>query len=382
MTMASDQNGNSCPLSPLAQRMAELREVVFAEWEKSVRASITEAAMLSHPVLIDTLPALYDNLLEALTPEYPRTSAATATPSVATEHGGERARLTGYEAKAVIMEYQLFRAAILDVLQLNNVPISNREMQIISSSIDACIREAVTAFALAQAAFREQFIAALAHDLRSPLAAASMAGHLISRTKDIETINRYAVKITANLHRVDEMIREMLDTVIFQRGERLRLNICCFDLGDLVRDVLSESEIVHGPRFTVSGTSVVGWWSRDAMKRALENLISNSVKYGLPDTPISIAFKEYHGRVLLSVHNEGEPIPPDQVESIFQVFERAKAAKEGNKEGWGIGLPFVRRVAESHGGSIDLDSAPERGTTFAMDFPVDARPFQNAPTLE
>jgi signal transduction histidine kinase len=177
------------------------------------------------------------------------------------------------------------------------------------------------------------------------------------------------------------MIREMLDTVIFQQGERLRLNLSCFELGDLVREVATESEIVHGPRFEVSGTSVTGWWGWDAMKRALENLISNSVKYGAPDTTIRIAFKEYHGRVLLSVHNEGDPIPPDQVESVFQVFERAKAAKEGNKEGWGIGLPFVRSVVESHGGSIDLDSAPERGTTLAMDFPVDARPFQNAPTL-
>jgi signal transduction histidine kinase len=381
MTMASDQNDEPGNLSVISRRMDELREVVFAEWEKRVRASISEAATLPHPVLIDTLPALYDNIAQALTPEYPRTSAAAATPSVATEHGGERARLTGYEAKAVITEYQLFRTVVLDVLEQNEVPISNEDRQIIGSSVDVCIRESVTAFALVQAAFREQFIAALAHDLRTPLAAASMAAHLISRTKDAETVSRYAVKITDNLNRVDEMIREMLDTVIFQQGERLRLNLSRFDLGDLVREVGVESEIVHGARFEISGTSIVGWWGWDAMKRALENLISNAVKYGAPDTPIRITFKEYHERVLLSVHNDGEPIPPDQVESVFQVFERAKAAKEGNKEGWGIGLPFVRSVVESHGGSVDLDSAPERGTTFSMDFPVDARPFQNAPTL-
>jgi signal transduction histidine kinase len=85
--------------------------------------------------------------------------------------------------------------------------------------------------------------------------------------------------------------------------------------------------------------------------------------------------------MLLSVHNQGDPIPPDQVESVFQVFRRAKAAKEGNKQGWGIRMPYVRSVAESHGGSIDLDSAEERGTTFAIDIPLDSRPFQNAPTL-
>jgi signal transduction histidine kinase len=85
--------------------------------------------------------------------------------------------------------------------------------------------------------------------------------------------------------------------------------------------------------------------------------------------------------MLLSVHNEGEPIPLEQIECIFQVFRRAVAAKEGNKEGWGIGLPYVRNVAESHGGSVAVDSAAGRGTTFLIDIPTDSRPFQNAPTL-
>jgi signal transduction histidine kinase len=66
---------------------------------------------------------------------------------------------------------------------------------------------------------------------------------------------------------------------------------------------------------------------------------------------------------------------------IFQVFRRAQAAKEGKKQGWGIGLPFVRAVAESHGGSVAIDSTVERGTTFLIDIPVDSRPFQKAPTL-
>jgi signal transduction histidine kinase len=82
------------------------------------------------------------------------------------------------------------------------------------------------------------------------------------------------------------------------------------------------------------------------------------------------------------VHNEGDPIPPNELESIFQVFRRAAAAKESEKRGWGIGLPYVRGVAESHGGSVLIDSAPGRGTTLSVDMPVDARPFRNAPTLD
>jgi len=381
MTFASDQNLNPEDLSPLSRKMLELREVVFTEWAERVSATVKGANELPHPVLINTLPSLYDNIAEALTPGYSRTSAAVATPSVALEHGNERARLTRYEAQAVVCEYQLLRTTILDILTRHQVPVSVHDVQIISSSIDASIREAVTAFTLAQAAFREQFVATLAHDLRNPLAAASTAAQLIPHLKHSDKLDDVARKITENLGRIDQMIQEMLDAVIFKSGERLSLQPTNFDIAEVVREVCEQAAIVHGPRFEMIGTSIIGWWGREAIRRALENMISNAVKYGAPDTPIRIAYQQYHGRMLLSVHNEGTPIPPDQVESVFQVFRRAKAAKEGDKQGWGIGMPYVRSVAESHGGSIDLDSAEERGTTFSIDMPLDSRPFQNAPTL-
>ena len=110
-------------------------------------------------------------------------------------------------------------------------------------------------------------------------------------------------------------------------------------------------------------------------------MISNAIKYGAPDTPIRTEIDAQDERVILTVHNEGEPIPPEQVECIFQIFERAVAAKEANKKGWGIGLPYVRSVAESHGGSVGVDSSANRGTTFTINMPIDARPFQDAPTL-
>ncbi|HYD63604.1 MAG TPA: HAMP domain-containing sensor histidine kinase [Noviherbaspirillum sp.] len=381
MSLASDQDTGSDDLSCTSRTMLQLQDAVFVEWEKRVRSSVKGASALAHPVLIDTFPTLYANIAEALTPGYPRTSAAAVTPSVAMEHGGERARLTQYEAPAVISEYQILKSTIIDVLRQHRVPVSDDEMQIISSSIDASIREAVTAFTLAHSAFREQFVAALAHDLRNPLAAATSAAQLIPHIRDFEKIDAISRKISESLGRIDLMIQDLLDTVVFERGERLPLHPSNFDIAEVVREVCEQAAGVHGSRFEAIGTTIMGWWSRDAIKRALENLISNAVKYGAPDTPVRISFKQYHERILLSVHNQGDPIPPDQVEAIFQVFRRAKAAKESDKQGWGIGLPYVRSVAESHGGSIDVDSAAERGTTFSIDIPLDSRPFQNAPVL-
>jgi signal transduction histidine kinase len=145
--------------------------------------------------------------------------------------------------------------------------------------------------------------------------------------------------------------------------------------------VCHEFTATHGPRFQYSGKTVRGWWDREAIKRTIENIISNAIKYGAPDTPIRTEIDAQDERVILSVHNEGEPIPPEQIECIFQIFERAVAAKETNKKGWGIGLPYVRSVAESHAGSVGVDSSANRGTTFTINLPMDARPFQNAPML-
>src|SRR5690606_10642417 len=134
-------------------------------------------------------------------------------------------------------------------------------------------------------------------------------------------------------------------------------------------------------RFVCTGKASLGWWDRDAVKRAIENLGGNAIKYGADDTPVSISIRSSHGRTIVDVHNEGDPIPVDQQENVFRAFQRAVGGNTHMRDGWGIGLAYVRAVAERHGGSIGLDSAAERGTTFTLDMPTDARPYENAPTL-
>ena len=209
-----------------------------------------------------------------------------------------------------------------------------------------------------------------------------MLAERIARTSDPEIICALSDKIKQNVGRMDRMIRELLDIVVFEQGERLKLHLSNFNIMEIIDQVCDESFEIYGSRFEVSGEAVTGWWGRDALLRALENLIGNALKYGGKDTPIKITIDHYHERILISVHNEGNPIPPDQLESVFQVFERAKIANDENEQGWGLGLPFVRSVAESHGGSIVTDSSADTGTTFIIDIPVDARPFLNSPTLQ
>lgn len=381
MTRVSDQHAATAGLSRTSCRMLELRDTVFAEWEARVRISLDKAKDLSHPILIDTLPALYDNIAQSLTLEYPRLTGGEGT-TLASEHGGERARITAYDHETLIGEYQLFRWVIFDVFEREGLRLTTLETRAINASIDAGIQESVCGFVLVHNTLRERFAAAVAHDLRGPLGVTSSALQLILMTNDPTRMKTVAAKALDQIHRMSAMIHELLDTMAFHSGQQITLDIAHFDINEVINEVMVDTIARHGARIQAISTPIRGWWDRQAMKRALENMVSNALKYGQQRTLVVIRAGEGHERLLLSVHNDGNPIPLQEQETIFQMYCRTKSARNTHQQGWGVGLPYVRAVAESHGGSIALDSSAERGTTFTIDVPIDSRPYgSGAPTL-
>jgi signal transduction histidine kinase len=380
VTLASDQDITTSQLSPNAERMLALREEVLKHWEHAVRERLSQARDVQPPILLDTMPVFYDNIVESISPDCPRTSAVDGT-TVASEHGGERARITAYNHAALIEEYQIFRWAIFHVLDQEGIRLDFRETHAINSSIDSGIQEAVEAFSLVHSGFRERFAAALTHDLRGPLTATVSALELILLSTDPAQIRTFAARALASTQRMGGMVEELLHTMAFHGGQGLYLHLEPVDMRQVVDEVLTDAATAYGPRFEAAGGPVEGWWDRAALKRVLENLISNAVKYGSADTPITVKLDSAYGRLLLSVHNQGAPIPPDEQECIFQMYRRAESARQDDKKGWGIGLPYVRAVTESHGGSVGIDSSMGRGTTFTVDIPLDGRAFHDAPTL-
>jgi len=379
MTLATDQKKDGQGLSATSQRMLELREAVLTEWEQRVRAELPQADILQPLILINTLPTYYDNLAEAVTRDYPRVTAAGGT-SLAAEHGGERARITEYDHQALISEYQIFRWVIFDVLYREGVRLTPSEVLTINASLDAAIKDAVHAFALVGSALRERFVAALAHDLKGPLSAAMMMLDFAGITDDPAVLKTMMLRARRNLGRIDGMMHELLDTMMFDGGSALSLHLSNFEITEVVNEVQADRMAREGLRIHITGQPVTGWWDRSAIKRTVENMIGNAIKYGASESPITIKIDEVHQRLMLSVHNEGEPIPPGEQEDIFKMYQRASGARSG-EQGWGVGLPYIRAVAESHGGSIGLDSTLERGTTFIIDIPVDCRPFAGSPTV-
>ena len=378
MSLPSDQNIDASLLSETSRKMLELRETVLEEWKKRVRSSVKESRELREPVFIDTIPPFYDNIAQAISPDYPRATAVEGS-SVAYAHGSERAKMSNYDLEHLILEYQTFKSSLFQVLTANNVALNKEEIGIINTSIDEAIRDAVMAFSTMVAQMREQFIAALTHDMRNPLHTASMAVELIALTSNTSRIKELARRASDNLGRLDKMIQTMLDTMVFHRGQTLRLDLSCFDIMEVIEEVTHFFEEKDGVRCEVMGKQAYGWWNQEALYRSLENLIGNAIKYGDLRRPIRIAVATSHEMLSLSVHNEGMPIPIEEQEGVFQAFRRTEGASRGDKQGWGVGLPYVRAVVESLGGEVIVDSTHERGTTFTINIPLDARPFQNMP---
>lgn len=362
-------------LSPSSQAMLELRERVIESWCQLARDTLGKAGDLPDPILLNTLPTFYERLARLLTHEHYQACGVDVV-IIAQEHGGERARLSGYDTTTLIREYQLFRQVLFKMLHQGGVVLSHEQREAIATSIDSAIRESVTAFALIQSALREQFIAALTHDLRTPLSTVSVAAQVIEGKAPNEDIRKLAERIIVNARRIEAMTRDLLDCMVFEGGERLPLHVEEFDLALLAYEVAQQTMECGSVKVQVEFESVVGHWCRASLQRALENLLGNAIKYRAPGTPIRLKVGHQQHRAQMAVHNEGEPIPAAELESIFQVYRRARGGK-CTKDGWGVGLPYARRVAESHGGSIVVTSTAGQGTTFLIDIPLDARPFSS-----
>ena len=165
------------------------------------------------------------------------------------------------------------------------------------------------------------------------------------------------------------------DVLIASRLDRdeLRLERDRVDLGELVRESV-ETMSEHLPesislvaRTDTNGTAALG--DRSRIEQVLVNLIDNAVKYSPAGDEVEVSAAAENGTLRIAVRDNGPGIAPEHQLLIFEKFGRAKVAGKA-KPGTGLGLFIARSIAEAHGGSIEVASAPERGATFTLELPA------------
>jgi signal transduction histidine kinase len=219
---------------------------------------------------------------------------------------------------------------------------------------------------------RETFVTALTHDLRNPLAASKMSAQILARkSPESEQIQRVTSRISENIDRADRMIQNLLDANQIKSGHQVPLSFTKCDLSEVAKKTVEDLRMLHGEMFLLeTDLDLVGHWDGTAIRRIIENLGTNAIKYGDPEKPIRISLLRINNSIQLSVHNQGNPIPAHEQQSIFELFHRSSSASEGVQKGWGIGLTLVRGLAIAHGGRAEVSSSQEEGTTFTVILPI------------
>jgi PAS domain S-box-containing protein len=224
---------------------------------------------------------------------------------------------------------------------------------------------------------RERFVATLTHDLRTPLTAARMSAQiLLRRAHEPVALQKTATRILENIDRADAMIRDLLDANRIKAGESLPIEIQHCRLDQIASGVLDDLSTIHGDRFVLrTAVPVEGYWSCDGLRRILENLCLNAVKYGSSVHPITVTISlPTADTARVEVHNEGNPIAPENQANLFLPYRRIESTNATRQKGWGLGLTLVKGLTEAHGGTAALESSAAMGTTFRIDLPIDSRP--------
>ncbi|MDQ2927128.1 MAG: GAF domain-containing sensor histidine kinase [Pseudomonadota bacterium] len=220
---------------------------------------------------------------------------------------------------------------------------------------------------------REQFIAVLGHDLRSPLSAIAACSQLLQRkTKEPDTAN-LAARITANTMRMSRLIDDVLD---FARGRLdggIGLGLVEADhLDQALSAVVAEMSDTH-PGRTIRGHVAIGRKVRcdpGRIQQLASNLLANAIAHGSRDGPVEFDARIAGDSLLIDVKNDGEVIPEASIGDVFRPFWRR--SESGRSEGLGLGLHICDQIVKAHHGHIDVTSSRESGTRFSVRLPIGA----------
>ena len=226
------------------------------------------------------------------------------------------------------------------------------------------------------AAAMHTFVSIASHELKTPLTVFQSYVDLLNRTVErlapqlgkCEDFQKLTHAAKSACGRMRSCIDTLLDTARINEG-RLALNLERVDFTELVTNQLEEFNLqgqLDSPTITSTFEPAFLMCDHIQISHLVTNLISNAVKYGAGQ-PIEIVVRARPGKVTLIVQDHGIGISDDNLARIFGRFERAVTASKF--EGSGLGLWLVAQIASAHAGTIRVESNPEHGTAFTVDFP-------------
>ncbi|WP_150116973.1 sensor histidine kinase [Arthrobacter sp. ERGS1:01] len=224
------------------------------------------------------------------------------------------------------------------------------------------------------------FVADASHELRTPLTSIRGYSELVVRTQHLDDGGRDAMeRVRSQSLRMQNLVDDLLLLARYDEGRAPAL--AELDLTELVVEVATDAEIsdaaasartgapAHKWSIAVPDAAVMVHGDESQLHRAVANLLSNAKKHTDPGTSVAVSLVSGPDAVVITVSDTGAGIDPGFLPRIFDRFARADSARSGTDGTTGLGLPIVKAIVESHGGSIAVASS-QAGTEFSISLPV------------
>lgn len=228
---------------------------------------------------------------------------------------------------------------------------------------------------------RRDFTANVSHELKTPVGSISLLSETIAKSADNpEAIRHFSAQLTKESHRLGVLVQELIQLSRLQEGDALVASELV-SIDDVVSEALDRMTVEADTRDVtlVSGgvKDLYVYGDKTMLTTAVRNILDNAVRYSHPRGRVSVGVSKHDGLVSIAVVDQGQGIPQEQQERVFERFYRGDKARSRETGGSGLGLSIVKHVVADHGGRMNLWSAPGQGSTFTILLPEANQPLVN-----
>jgi signal transduction histidine kinase len=360
-------------------------ELILRDWENFARTILPATEGMNQERLRDDAQEMLTTIARDMAAEQTASEqekksrgqkSRGAADSAAETHAADRLH-AGFSLNELVSEYRALRATVIRLWtrEMDRADRSTLEELIrFNEALDQALSESVSRYTSQVAHARDLLIGALSHDLRTPLSAVLHSAQFMLRSDALDDAHtKAASRILNSATRMNAMVSDLLDFSRTRLGDELPVSLSSTDLGDACRAAIEEISAFHpSAAFTFEATgALTGKWDRTRIGQMLSNLLGNAVQHGVPGRPIAIEAIGSEDEVLITVHNEGPPIPEELQKRIFEPLARGSQGDHASKsdKNLGLGLYIACQIVKAHRGSLKLASSNREGTIFAARLP-------------
>jgi two-component system phosphate regulon sensor histidine kinase PhoR len=220
------------------------------------------------------------------------------------------------------------------------------------------------------------FMQTITHELKTPLTSIKMFTQKLQDKKNIpiEKTDFFLRIIDGESDKLRRLIDNILDYARIEKGMKT-YNLKRVDLVQITKKAVESMKYLfmmnnQSVEIIVCSEEINIDADEEAVERAITNLLTNAIKYSLPDSKTVVVIKKNDSTVMVEIKDHGRGIPAEELKSIFEPFRRVKSDETKNIEGTGLGLAIVKHIMDAHLGEVVVESKPGEGSKFTLCFPL------------